>query len=59
MKLITHRYILLTWASGKGYDGMANFLFRHANEERNHMMKILEYILKRGGRGSNNSYTRP
>src|SRR6185295_14000302 len=26
----------------------ANFLFRHANEERNHMMKILEYILKRG-----------
>jgi ferritin len=38
------------WASEKGYDGIANFLFRHANEERNHMMKILEYILKRGGK---------
>src|ERR1700743_1908034 len=38
------------WASEKGYDGIANFLFRHENEERNHMMKILEYILKRGAK---------
>lgn len=39
-----------SWASEKGYDGIANFLFRHENEERNHMMKFLEYILKRGGK---------
>jgi ferritin len=38
------------WASEKGFDGIANFLFRHSAEERNHMMKILEYILKRGGK---------
>ncbi len=37
------------WATKKGYGGIAHFLFRHANEERNHMMKILEFILKRGG----------
>ena len=37
------------WAENQGYSGVANFLFRHAQEERNHMMKILEYILKRGG----------
>src|ERR1039457_1743357 len=36
------------WADNKGFCGIANFLFRHAEEERNHMMKILEYILKRG-----------
>jgi ferritin len=36
------------WAEKKGFGGIANFLFRHAQEERNHMMKILEYILKRG-----------
>ena len=36
------------WAENLGYGGVANFLFRHAQEERNHMMKILEYILKRG-----------
>ena len=38
------------WADGQGFEGIANFLFRHAQEERNHMMKILEYILKRGGK---------
>src|SRR6186713_2300753 len=36
------------WADSQGFGGIANFLFRHAQEERNHMMKILEYILKRG-----------
>ena len=36
------------WAEHQGFSGIANFLFRHAQEERNHMMKILEYILKRG-----------
>jgi ferritin len=39
-----------SWADDKGYGGIANFLFRHANEERNHMMKFLEYILKRGAK---------
>ncbi|HVV55705.1 MAG TPA: ferritin [Mucilaginibacter sp.] len=38
------------WADSEGYEGIANFLFRHANEERNHMMKFMEYILKRGGK---------
>ena len=39
-----------SWASNMGFEGVANFLFRHAQEERNHMMKILEYILSRGAR---------
>ena len=39
-----------SWAASKGYSGISNFLFRHASEERNHMMKFLEYILKRGGK---------
>ena len=38
------------WADNKGYSGNANFLFRHAAEERNHMMKLFEYILKRGAK---------
>lgn len=37
-----------SWISHEGFGGIANFLFRHAQEERNHMMKILEYILQRG-----------
>jgi len=39
-----------SWAASKGYSGISNFLFRHASEERNHMMKFLEYILERGGK---------
>lgn len=38
------------WADTRGYGGIANFLFRHAQEERNHMMKVLEYILSRGAK---------
>ena len=41
---------LAAWADNGGYEGIANFLFRHAQEERNHMMKILEYILERGAK---------
>ncbi|MGS0747326.1 ferritin [Halpernia sp. GG3] len=38
------------WAGSKGYNGIASFLFRHSAEERDHMTKIMEYILERGGR---------
>ena len=38
------------WAADEGYDGIANFLFRHSNEERNHMTKILRYIIQRGAK---------
>lgn len=39
-----------SWADNNGFSGISNFLFRHAAEERNHMMKILEYILNRGAK---------
>ncbi len=39
-----------SWADSQGYTGISNFLFRHAQEERNHMMKICSYILKRGAK---------
>lgn len=38
------------WADSEGYAGIANLLFRHSGEERNHMMKVIEYIQKRGGK---------
>jgi ferritin len=38
------------WADAEGYAGVANFLFRHSQEERNHMMKVVEYILERGAK---------
>lgn len=38
------------WASTKGYGGIGNFLFRHAQEERNHAIKFMQYVLNRGGK---------
>ncbi|MBN9312483.1 MAG: dolichol kinase [Chryseobacterium sp. 39-10] len=38
------------WASDEGYEGIANFLFRHAQEERDHAIKFMQYILNRGGK---------
>lgn len=37
------------WADEQGYGGVANFLYRHAQEERNHMIKFMQYIQERGG----------
>ncbi len=38
------------WADDLGYSGVANLLFRHSGEEREHMQKVIEYILQRGGK---------
>ncbi len=38
------------WADDLGYSGVANLLFRHSGEEREHMQKVIEYILGRGGK---------
>jgi ferritin len=38
-----------SWAEVHGYPGVAEFLCKHSNEERNHMLKFLKYINNRGG----------
>lgn len=38
------------WADDNAYGGIANFLFRHSLEERNHAIKFMQYILNRGGK---------
>lgn len=37
-----------SWAENKGYNEIANYFFRHSDDERKYMIKILDYILKRG-----------
>lgn len=38
------------WAADLGYAGISNFLFRHAQEERDHCIKFMQYVLNRGGK---------
>lgn len=38
------------WADNQGYSGVANLLTRHSGEERDHMMKFIQYIQVRNGK---------
>ncbi|NML23090.1 ferritin [Pseudoflavitalea sp. G-6-1-2] len=38
-----------SWAEVKGYNGIAQFLYHHSDEERMHMLKLFHYINDRGG----------
>lgn len=40
---------LASWAENEGYPGTAAFLYKHADEERFHMLKLIKYINERGG----------
>ena len=40
---------MAAWAEAQDLTGCAKFLHEHAEEERQHMRKIFDYILERGG----------
>jgi len=37
------------WAESKGFEGVAEFMFAQADEEREHMLRLLRYLIERGG----------
>lgn len=40
---------MASWAEVKGYNGIAQFLYRHSDEERQHMLKLIRFVNERGG----------
>jgi ferritin len=40
---------MASWAETQGYNGTAQFLYKHSDEERLHMLKLVQYINERGG----------
>ncbi len=45
----SHAYLAMAvWAETSGYDGTATFFYRHAEEERVHMLKLIRFINERG-----------
>ena len=40
---------LASWCDMKGFEGAANFMYRHSEEERQHMLKLFHYINHSGG----------
>jgi ferritin len=42
---------MASWAEVEGLDGISNFLYKHSDEERLHMLKLVKFINERGGHG--------
>ncbi len=40
---------MASWAEGKGLEGISLFMYRHSDEERMHMLKLVKYVNERGG----------
>lgn len=41
---------MASWAESSGFNGTAQFLYAHSDEERMHMLKLVKYINERGGK---------
>ena len=42
----SHVYLAMaSWAENEGFPGIADFLYSHSDEEREHMMKLVRYLL--------------
>jgi ferritin len=47
----SHLYLsMASWAETKGLEGTAAWLYEHADEERQHMLKFIAYVNERGGK---------
>ncbi len=42
---------MASWAETQGLNGVAGFLYTHADEERMHMLKLIKFVNERGGQG--------
>jgi ferritin len=40
---------MASWAQAHGYNGLSQFLYRHSDEERMHMLKLFHFVNDRGG----------
>ena len=41
---------MASWAETQGLGGTAHFLYKHSDEERMHMLKLVQYVNERGGK---------
>lgn len=50
---------MASWAETEGFNGVSQFLFRHSDEERQHMLKLIKYVNERGGKAEIPSLDQP
>jgi ferritin len=42
---------MASWAEVTGFNGVSTFLYKHSDEERMHMLKLIQFVNERGGHG--------
>ncbi len=50
---------MASWAEANGYSGVSEFLYRHSDEERFHMLKLVKYINEREGNAIIPAFEKP
>lgn len=50
---------MASWAETEGLGGTAQFLYKHSDEERMHMLKLVQYVNERGGKAIVPSLAKP
>ncbi|MCF8222151.1 MAG: ferritin [Bacteroidales bacterium] len=50
---------MASWAETEGYNGVADWLFAQAEEEKEHMLKIIRYVNERDGKAVIPSFDKP
>lgn len=50
---------MASWAETQGFGGTAQFLYKHSDEERIHMLKLVQYVNERGGKAEIPALSKP
>lgn len=50
---------MASWAEAEGLEGVSNWLYVQAEEERMHMLKLIHYVNDRGGRAVIPAFEKP
>jgi len=50
---------MASWAEVKGLEGISQFMYKHSDEERMHMLKLVKYVNERGGQSAISALEQP
>ncbi len=50
---------MASWAEVLGFEGVAQFMYAHSDEERMHMLKLIKFVNERGGHAKISSLEAP
>lgn len=52
-------FAMANWCDGQGFAGSSAYLYEHANEERMHMVKLVNYLNERGAHAKTQALEMP